>query len=246
MQKQHYMHCGAETVPFEALALVPVTTASRSYQPIPHHQFVENVRFVLTEHGYEVGEEKHAISRGGLRYFGTIQLNNSAAADKDFGWVVGLRNSHDKRFPAGLAVGSRVFVCDNLSFSGEIVVARKHTTHLFRDLPKLVNDTVGRLNAAWQNQDAQFAAYKAAELNEAQVNDLLIKSLELGVVGAPSILPVLKEWKQPQHKEFEPRTAWSLFNSFTEIMKEYQSFTLVNRTRGLHHILDTFIKFSKN
>jgi hypothetical protein len=33
--------------------------------------------------------------------------------------VLGLRNSHDKRFPAGLVGGSAVFVCDNLAFSGE-------------------------------------------------------------------------------------------------------------------------------
>jgi len=33
---------------------------------------------------------------------------------------VGLRNSHDKTFPAGLVAGTRVFICANLSFSGLI------------------------------------------------------------------------------------------------------------------------------
>jgi len=51
--------------------------------------------------------------------------NNESAAD--FALVVGLRNSHDKSFPAGLVIGASVLVCDNLSFSGEVRLARKHT-----------------------------------------------------------------------------------------------------------------------
>ena len=37
----------------------------------------------------------------------------------DYSLVLGLRNSHDKTFPASLALGSQVLVCDNLSFFGE-------------------------------------------------------------------------------------------------------------------------------
>ena len=45
-------------------------------------------------------------------------------------FVVGVRNSHDKSFPAGLVIGASIFVCDNLSFSGEVKLARKHTVHV--------------------------------------------------------------------------------------------------------------------
>lgn len=53
--------------------------------------------------------------------------------------MVGLRNSHDKRFLVGISFGSRVFVCDNLAFTGDHVVKRKHTANLKRDLPGLVH-----------------------------------------------------------------------------------------------------------
>ena len=48
---------------------------------------------------------------------------------------------------AGLAVGAAVFVCDNLSFSGEVRLARKHTAHFERDLPQLVGRTIGSRQA---------------------------------------------------------------------------------------------------
>ena len=42
-----------------------------------------------------------------------------------------------------------------------------------------------------------------------------------GVVElAPSRLPkVIEAWEEPQHEAFQPRTAWSLFNAFTEVQK---------------------------
>jgi len=61
------------------------------------------------------------------------------------GWAVGLRNSHDKTFPAGLVAGTRVFVCDILAFSGLIQIRRKHTRFAARDLRQLTARAVGQI-----------------------------------------------------------------------------------------------------
>lgn len=236
------LHCGAESVDEEALAQVSVPEATSSYQPLTHLDFLKNVRFVLGEHGYQISKEYHGLTRGGDRYFGTVELENNAT-DRDFGWVVGLRNSYDKSYPAGLVAGSRVFVCDNLSFSGEIVVRRKHTTHILRDLPRLVDGMVSQLHASFQKQSEQFDTYKRSELTNGQANDIIVKCLEFGVIPSADVLDVVKEYKQPRYEAFEGRTAWSLFNSFTEILKGRSEFSLPKRTRGLHHILDSYLKF---
>jgi len=75
-----------------------------------------------------------------------------AESDEDCCWVLGLRNSHDKTFPAGITAGASVSVCDNLSFSGEVKLARKHTTHITRDLPRLVQSAVGKLMDRWHHR----------------------------------------------------------------------------------------------
>ena len=90
-----------------------------------------------------------------------------------FGLVIGLRNSHDKSFPSALALGNRVFVCDNLAFSGEIKLSRKHTKNISRDLPGLVTKAVGRLADLRQFQAKRIEAYKAADLsNDGDFTDL--------------------------------------------------------------------------
>jgi hypothetical protein len=65
----------------------------------------------------------------------------------------------------------------NLAFSGDIVVARRHTVHALRDLPKLLN-AISKMHALWQRQDRQFELYKSSELADPQVNDLNIRALE--------------------------------------------------------------------
>jgi hypothetical protein len=51
---------------------------------------------------------------------------------------------------------------------------------------------------------------------------------------------VLADWRKPRHEEFEPRTAWSLFNCFTETLKDASLFKLASRTQVLDGLLDQF------
>src|SRR4051812_14626552 len=159
------LHCGAAHVDREALPLVPTPERTRSWVPIPHSRLLTQVLGTLQRSGLEVVQEAHGLTHDGSRYFGLLQL---AGADTDFGLVVGLRNSHDKRFPAGLVVGASVFVCDNLSFSGEVKLARKHTSMIERDLPQLVESAVGRLGDLRGTQEQRFERYRVSEFSDQQ------------------------------------------------------------------------------
>ena len=48
---------------------------------------------------------------------------------------------------------------------------------------------------------------------------------------ATQVPKVLGDWRKPRHEAFEPRTAWSLFNCFTETMKGLSIFHLAPRTQ---------------
>ncbi len=54
-----------------------------------------------------------------------------------------VRNSHDKTFPAGIVAGTQVPVCDNLSFAGEISLARKHTSNILAPKERLRSILLG-------------------------------------------------------------------------------------------------------
>jgi hypothetical protein len=231
------LHAGANAVSREQLARVVTPARTASWVPIPHDRLLGGVQTTLEHAGLSVVSEAHGLTKDGSRYFGLLRVVNGEA-DRDFGLVVGLRNSHDKKFPAGLVVGASVFVCDNLSFSGEVRLARKHTVNVERDLPSLIERAVGRLGDLRRTQEARFTAYKGHELTDGAAHDLVIRSLDAGVIPVTRIPTLLTEWREPRHPEFrEGRTAWRLFNAFTESLKGNLD-ALPRRTQALHGLLD--------
>lgn len=231
------LHTGARSATREQVALVPTPARTPTWVPIPHARLLDGVQGCLERAGLAVISEAHGLTPDGSRYFALLQVGH-ADAEGDFGLVVGLRNSHDKTFPAGLVVGASVFVCDNLSFSGEVRLARKHTAHVQRDLPQLIERAVGRLGDLRRTQDARFAVYRQHDLTDASAHDLIVRSLDVGVIPVTRLPLVLREWREPRHPEFrEGRTAWRLFNAFTEGLKGNLD-ALPRRTQALHGLVD--------
>ena len=233
------LHSGAHEVPRERLAETPTPAGTRTWSPIPHSRLLDLVETTLGGHGLRVVNQSHALWGDGNRYFGLLEVQNGSAHD-DYGLVVGLRNSHDKSFPAGLALGSGVFVCDNLSFGAEVTLARKHTRFIERDLPQVVHRAVARLTDMRGKQDRRIESYKETELDDRTAHDLIVRSLDSRVVPVTQVPAVLREWREPSHAEFAEggKTAWRLFNAFTESLKGRNLAELPRRTQGLHGLLD--------
>jgi hypothetical protein len=49
-----------------------------------------------------IGTQAHSLSHEGQRYFGLMEIRNQQMKSDDYALVLGLRNSHDKTFPAGM------------------------------------------------------------------------------------------------------------------------------------------------
>jgi len=231
------LHCGGNEVERDRLTLVPTPEATETWFPIPHAALLSQVEDKLKRTGLQIVNQAHALGHEGNRYFGLLEVRTGTNPD-DFSLVIGVRNSHDMSFPAGLVLGSRVLVCDNLSFSGEIRIARKHTKFIERDLPQLVEVAVGRLADQRQKQEVRFLTYKQSELSDQDAHDLVIRALDAQVIPATKIPHVLTEWRDPRYPEFrEGKTAWRWFNAVTEVLKGGLD-RLPRRTQALHGILD--------
>ena len=155
--------------------------------------------------------------------------------------VVGLRNSHDRTFPAAIAVGCGVFVCDNLSFSGEVTLSRRHTRFVERDLPGVVARAIGQVGQLRHLQEERIAAYKATPLGNRAAHDLVVRALDARVLPVTWVPEVVEQWRQPNHREFlaDGRTAWTLFNAFTEVLKRGNLQQLPRRSQALHGLIDS-------
>jgi len=234
------LHCGVNHVERRAVELVQTPPATSTWTPIPHVQLIKQVEKALSANRFTVGTFAHSLSHDGNRYFGLMEISNGENPE-DYCWVLGLRNSHDKTFPAGVVAGASVFVCDNLSFSGEVKLARRHTRFINRDLPALVHTGITELISKWHDQQTRFDAYKDKRVKDDVAHDLVIRAVDVGVCSNRLIPSVLHQWREPGHREFQQRSLWSLFNAFTAALKDGSLGELPKRTEALHGLLDRHV-----
>jgi len=237
------LHCGAQAVEPQAVVRSWTPRGTSTWNPIPHACLIELVGQALASAGLEVRSVAHSLSHEDQRYFGLAEITNREGP-REYSWVLGMRNSHDKTFPAGLVAGAKIFVCDNLSFSGEVRIARKHTVNIMRDLPHLTGRAIGQLMERWHHQDRRIEAYQAKRIRDARAHDLVIRSVDLGALPNRAIPKVLQEWRNPRHAEFEAPTTWRLFNAFTEVLKGNLT-ELPKRTQALHALFDAEVGLAR-
>ncbi len=233
------LHCGARHVERKVVEQAATPPPSETWVPVPHHRLLEQVESTLIGNGMTVANQANALWNDGQRYFGLMEVVNGETHD-DYALVIGLRNSHDKTFPAAIALGSAVFVCDNLAFSAEVTIARRHTRFIERDLPRVVHTAVGRLADLRGKQDERIRHYKDTEISDPAAHDLVIRAVDANVLPVTQVPAVLEEWRKPSHEEFaEAKTLWRFHNAMTEIWKGRNLAALPSRSQALHGLLDS-------
>ena len=238
------LHCGARAIGREQLAAIPCPAATATWHPIPHIELVNQIERSLKNSNMTIVHESYGVTEDNARMFGLLQVAN-CNNDKDYAYVIGVRGAIDKSLSRGLAVGSSVFVCDNLAFSSEIVMHRKQTINIMRDLPAMVDTAIGQLSARWNDQSRRIAAYKNKEIGIVDADHFLAE-LAGDVFPWQRFSEIRAEFLAPRHAEFQKNTLWALFNAVTEFLKPRPDskasglWSMPARTGRLHKACDDF------
>ena len=231
---QLILHVDALDAHREDLRGLPVPLATETWQPISHEAFDLLVSQTIEDAGIQVEQVEYGLSRmteEGYRHrlFGIYHTANDILPGEARA-TIGFRNSTDQSLSAGLVFGSHVFVCDNLAFAGQFVIKRRHTKRILNDLPNLVRIGIARFEQEVGMQKQLFERLKMADLGNRHVHDLLVRAAASGVISFAGIRKVRQEWIAPSHDVFRERTAWSLYNAFTEVAKQYEPVARSQRT----------------
>lgn len=240
------LHTGGQGATREQVNAVKTPEPSNNHVPLPHGKFIDIVLKELDDCGLKVLDHTHALNRDGQQYFGLAQVELQDVRSDAWGTIIGFRNAHDRRFPASLALGSRVFVCDNLAFNGEVVLKRRHTRYIERDLPSITARAISQLVECAKIIADREKIYRESGIGQTEAHDLVIRSLDAGAITTTMVPKVLSQWRNPDHPEFKDRNAWSLYNAFTEVFKTSSLAALPNRSSALHAVLDGHVKFGFN
>jgi len=202
----------------EELAQVPTPLGTTTHRPVPHHEIVEALVETLSFRHIGIVGEEYAVSTDGMRMFGVLDLE---AAFEGCRFAIGLRNSHDKSFRLSCTVGVRVFVCENLAFSGDFTpVLAKHSKHF--SLQDSLAVGVDRMQRSFEPMRRQVEDWREQQLATATAKLVIYRAFVEGELDAPRHLAqaVHQLYFNPRYTEFQPRTMWSLSNAFTSALKQ--------------------------
>ena len=152
--------------------------------------------------------------------FATIDLTTPLADGVTL--AVGVRNSIDKSLPLGFCAGSRVFVCDNLSFRSELMVHRKHTRFGQSRFEEEIAQAVQSLEQFRAAEVARIARMQETAITDETAESLMLRAYERRIVSHRLLPQVIREWRQPRFEEFRPRTLWAIYNAFTSALAPRQ------------------------
>jgi hypothetical protein len=220
------LHCGSEAVDKNILPTLPVPPPMGARHAVrPFHEDVEIIREQIVRIGGTVNEEAYGVKFGPRwprQFFGLIGVSfENLHLYDDYQLLIGVRGSYDQTLPRALAVGSQVFVCDNLAFSAEIQVVTKQTTNIDKRLPGLLAGAIERIPALAAHQDEKFEKYKNFELGVVEADAMIIELVRRGAINPSQVGLVLKEWDNPSHMEHGEHgmSLWRLHNAITEAIK---------------------------
>lgn len=212
-------HSGAQMVTREDLKTIPVPEGTKSHQPLSHYEIVDVLEEALSFRHLTVVKDEYAVSADGMKMFGVMDLNNEFSEGR---FSIGLRNSNDKSMRLALTAGYRVFVCDNMAFSGDFTpLFHKHTKKL--DLRDSISIAVDRIHRGFDRLGEQVQKMQRFMLTDNDAKLLIYQAFVEGRIKSmpKHLLPVVHaNYFEPKQEEFNTRNLWSLSNAFTSAFKQ--------------------------
>ncbi|HUR44744.1 MAG TPA: DUF932 domain-containing protein [Candidatus Saccharimonadales bacterium] len=230
---------GNDKLTREQLALVPTPSGTATHRPIPHIEVVNALIETIGFRHISVVNDEYAVSRDGMKMFGVIELDQGMHGAR---FALGLRNSHDKSFRLAITVGYRVFVCENLAFSGDFSpVLAKHSKNF--SLQNALSIGVDGMQRNFKPMVEAVDRWRDSQLSDTAARLVIYRAFVEGELEVPRHLArmVHSSYFKPEHEEFTSRTMWSLSNAFTSSFKELDPIPKYRATGKLAGFLQTTI-----
>jgi hypothetical protein len=219
-------HVDCKYITRDQLQFLSTPEPTSTWKPIPHYELVTALADELGRRNITVTREQYAVGgRDEARLFGTMDLCVPDVEDAFIGTSLGIRTANDRTMQMQVVAAARVFVCDNMSFSGSsgaVFLKKRHTSglNLGDALPPAIEMYLDK-SGAWR---ADIDRMREFSLSDGRAKELIYDAF----LGKKAVLPIrllddvdhLYFDDQDQRDKFEDRTLWSLNNAFTEAVKQ--------------------------
>jgi hypothetical protein len=203
------------------------------HKPYSFAEFANTTCDAIERGGFTIDCEEYAVTKDQQRLFGLLRVipnqNVPAVVAPDcdsmaskYSLLVGLRGAQDQRISRGLAIGTHVIACSNLSFHGDLGNWHtRQTTNIGARIPGLVADAVSGLQQAHGKLTVDFDNFNQRAISRDNGDSILVDIFRSGGFSASQLGRAIEDWQDcsvPEHTA-SGRNLWWLFNSATAALK---------------------------
>lgn len=236
------LHTGGISRTFDELAIFEPPKATKTYSPVAHTDLIsivrENAEKVLNDYTFK--DESFGVApkigeNVGDKLFGVMTYEHETIPE--LGLSIGIRNSYDQSLSAGLVCGAKVFVCDNLAFSGDIRVSRKHTGDVIGDLESLISSAMYQAPSRHKAIAGDMDYMKEFDCSDDEAYSILGVAYGREILKPRQLLRAKQAWLKPPQDDFKDRNLWSLYNAMTEALKSSSAREIMESHVASHQLV---------
>lgn len=226
----------------QAFATNLIPKATKSYQPMSNQELVMMIEDVAGMYDMNLSDGQFGMDLKGMRFFGVYTIEGLDFFRKRIKLMIGFCNSYNKSMSGRMCIGGEVLVCSNRAFyaytddvTGVMgMAAHDHRKNIHENLFQRIQQAFDGIEQFRKYQEIFYRSLSETKITQEEAYHFIIKAAQENVLNKTKILTVAEEWdwqeRGPQndieeqeklwHSDFRPRTAFSLFNAFTEVSKD--------------------------
>ena len=183
-------HSGATYIDREGLKALETPPGTDTWTPIPHYDLVTALEGQLKARGISIVKEQFAVQSAKL--FGVIDTDYQVT--EEGGAAIGVRTSNDRSLALQLAIGYRIFICDNMAFHGDLIaLKRKHTANL--DLHTEFATGIGRYVNGYKQLQDNIDWWKERTVSKERSKQLIYDIFSQRIIPVRLFHPTVRDWK---------------------------------------------------
>ena len=213
---------------------VPDVPFTKSHHPVHHRDAIRVVKNSIEAVGLEIVNAEYVLGQKGMQMFSVYDLYSS---NGELCWSVGLANSLNKSLSFSILAGNKIFICSNLSFNGDYISVRKHTSGMDIDLLaalayQTMQTMIPRLQA-FQNWHEGLRNYPLSDIDS---KILLVEILTNSVVPASKF----HQFYDLYGKVYD-NSLYGMHESITHLLKGSNLLTQPKKNKALNQVIDNYI-----
>jgi hypothetical protein len=230
------IHNASDLVTRDQLRTFAPPAATATWRPIAHTDLITAIERELGMRRLAIKREQFAVQHHGARLFAILDLADERS--EDFTAAMGIRHANDRSMAVEIAVGVRVFVCDNLAFSGDLIALRRKHTARF-ELSQEIRLALDRYDQHLTALHGDIDRLKDEGLSDIEAKAVIVDAFRREILPVRCFKPVCSDYFHPTDDMIDvaPRTRWGLHNAFTRAIRDLPPIPAFRATTSLGKFL---------